>query len=204
MLGTLICPGCGSATESTDAKNCSYCKSAFILKSSNDLLGKTDKQLTNYENLYKKVTKEDPDYMEAQISLVALYLLRGLVLPAVHTTEILIKEFPDSGEVYLWRAISLIKRRGFRRLELSTAKKAVELIAVGKDIAEDPDDYLFVGYILQKKYFRRKCLKEPRELSEMLESIPKNIDAEEFIKEWSHDKEERGDLIHSKILLGDS
>ena len=56
----------------------------------------------------------------------------------------------------------------------------------------------------RKKYFRRKCLKEPRELSEMLESIPKNIDAEEFIKEWSHKKEERGDLIHSKILLGDS
>jgi hypothetical protein len=142
--------------------------------------------------------------MEAQISLVALYLLRGLVLPAVQTTEMLIKEFPDSGEVYLWRAVSLIKRKKFRNLELSTAKKAVELIEVGKDIAEDPDDYLFVAYILQKKFFHRKCIKEPRALSEMLESIPQNIDTEEFIKEWSHKKEERGDLIERKILLGDS
>jgi hypothetical protein len=191
MIQTITCPSCGNNVESKTAKNCTYCKSAFIFKSSYDLLGKTNKQIINYTKMYKSVKKEDEDYLDSQIALIALYLKRTLSGPAISISENLIKEFPDSAEVYLWKVISIIKEKGFRKLNLPVARKLVDLLVVGKSLSEFPEDFIFVGTMLQKQFFQKKSIVEPFALNEMLDIHDNEI--EEIVKNFS-EKDHRGSM----------
>jgi hypothetical protein len=191
MIETIICPSCGNNVESNKAKKCSYCKSAFILKSSYDLLGKTNKQLINYTKMYKNLKQENEEYLESQIALIALYLKRNLASSAVSISKDLIKDFPDSGDAYLWNVISTIKENGFRKINLSVARKLVELLVTGKELSEYPEDFIFIGRLLKTDFFEKKSILEPSSLNELLD-IPDN-DYEEIVENFS-EKTHRGSM----------
>ena len=171
MIEGVNCPNCGAPAENAGAKICQYCETPFLLVSANKLKNISDSSLGKYTDFYKKITKDDPDFLQCQISLVLVYLKRKLNPLAENLSKKLLEEYPDEEDSYLWRSLALIKNDDIRKLNLSTAKEISQMLQVGNNLANDDQKQNFfkIAIFLKENYFDNHGILTPDSLKEIIQ-----------------------------------
>lgn len=183
MLSTFNCPNCGAPAEDAGAKACSYCSSPFIIKTTANFSTKT---LINYTELYKKFTENDPEYLDSQIALIAIYLKRKLSNVAETKAKELLEAYPDSPAPYLWTSIVLMQQDDIRKLKLANIKQITSLISTGYDLSDDEErfDFLHIAHILNAQYFQVNHINPPQRFIEICneaDSFEYTLDADNLV-----------------------
>lgn len=165
-MQAINCPNCGAPADDANSKSCAYCKSPFVLVAAKSLSGFSDQVLGKYSDLYKKVTRDDPDYLQCQISLTLVYLKRKLYPLADSVTKKLIEDFPDQPDAYLWKALSMMKNGEIRKLKLTSAKEITSLLQVGFSLASEEikRDFYILAKKLESNYFAHNGISIPIEI----------------------------------------
>jgi hypothetical protein len=171
MIEGFNCPNCGAPADHAGAKACNYCSTPFLLANSRSNSSLTNETLGKYADLYKRVTKDDPDYFDSQISLVLIYIKRSLPQLAENLSKKILEEFPDHPDAYLWRAISILKSGEIRKLKIAQAKEASQLIYTGNALTSEDgrSDFIYVAKVLKQQYFNQNDVIPPDQLIEVLE-----------------------------------
>lgn len=154
MLVALNCANCG-APLITERGACSYCKTSFLMDLLPQVLRGDDRVLGERAQVYTKVGKDEPDHFASQVALIGIYVKRGLAGHAAGVARRLIAEYPDVGRSYLWLAVALIAKEGFRKLRLATAKEVTQLLCTGHKIDSREQDFIIVGRMLLEIYYHR-------------------------------------------------
>jgi hypothetical protein len=170
MIEGFNCPNCGAPADHAGAKLCTYCSTPFILARSSAQISITNESLGKYTDLYKRITKDDPDFFDAQISLVLIYIKRKLFPLADNLSKKILEDFPDESSAYLWRVMSLLSSGEIRKLKLSQAREIAQLIHTGFSLSseEGQPEFVMLAKRLGEEYFNNHSVVIPDEIEEVL------------------------------------
>jgi hypothetical protein len=167
------CISCGAPrTGSSFPQNCDYCGSLHTvsLAYESSLFDNTVKQalrdkLETSSNLLADV--------DAQVSLIILYLLDDLTdLAKLHLEE-LMKSNPREPKLFILRAATLLNERGLKRSRLSAVEEAVSLINLaaatgGENTANDVAE---ITNLIHNGYYKKNSINPNSKLSGLLEKV---------------------------------
>ena len=172
MIEGFNCPNCGAPAEHAGAKLCMYCSTPFLLARSGTKVSVSNDSLGKYADLYKRVTKDDPDYFDSQISLVLIYIKRRLFPLADNLSKKILEDYPDMAAAYLWKSVSIMSSIEIRKLKLSQAREVAQLIHTGFLLSpeEDRGEFAILARKLSEEYFENNAVVIPDEIDEILAS----------------------------------
>tara|TARA_B110000208_G_C11572225_1_gene359327 strand:+ start:208 stop:681 length:474 start_codon:yes stop_codon:yes gene_type:complete len=111
--------------------------------------------------------------VDAQVSLIILYLLDDLTdLAKLHLEE-LMKSNPREPKLFILRAATLLNERGLKRSRLSAVEEAVSLINLaaatgGENTANDVAE---ITNLIHNGYYKKNSINPNSKLSGLLEKV---------------------------------
>lgn len=156
----LQCNGCG-ANLSPDNTTCIYCQSENIVVSNNHPLNVEEKQAKKIANFFKAKVRENPTDGEALFALGMFYLNLKLYDLAIKNFESAITQLPDEADVYYYYALSLIRGKRPKSMNLKEIRKISEYLNTAIQL-DDKEKYYYLAAIINYDYYAGNGMRIPQ------------------------------------------
>lgn len=156
----LQCNGCG-ANISPDNTTCFYCHSENIIVSHKHPLNVEENHAKKIANYFKLQVRENPTDGEALFALGLFYLNLKLYDLALKNFELAIINLPEEPDVYYYYALSLIRGRRPKSMNLNEIRKTTEYLNTSIQL-DDKEKYYYLAAIINYDFYAGNGMRLPK------------------------------------------